>query len=109
MSDHWQKCNVCGHLKQRATPGGCPKGHVGGFSYADSPEVCRIEAGEPMIPVSVQMRKYRTVAGVRIPLEPDVLLARIVQRHPKQAMVLVEPEGWAHAVWVGLDDFVEGL
>jgi hypothetical protein len=27
------KCNHCGHVKRHSKPGGCPAGHVGGFTY----------------------------------------------------------------------------
>lgn len=107
MTDYWQKCNVCGHLKQRATPGGCPKGHVAGFTYADNLAVSRFELEGSLAMVRVQMRRNRMVGTTRVPAPPELLFANIIERHPRQAMALVQPEGWAHAVWVGLDEFVE--
>lgn len=34
-ADYEVKCNTCGWVKSKSTPGGCPKGHLSGFSYVE--------------------------------------------------------------------------
>ena len=73
--------------------------------------ITTITTSEPLTLVRIRMRKHRLVGGTRVPVEPVVCFARIVSRHPKQPIVLVEPEGPAagrkgRGVWVGIGDII---
>lgn len=46
QADYWVKCNTCNWMKLKSTPGGCPEGHISGFTLAGNFDNPAEEQGE---------------------------------------------------------------